>query len=148
MKKILLSLFLLLSISSFSFWESIELTDEFGDKTGEMAMINQINYNQFLRLDKSGNNVDLVVKTGIKLIDGETYPIKMKVDGGKIIQVFGVPLTDKVMLLTITNDIMEKIKKGNKLAIMAYDPYGGTVKLVADLNGFKAAYDKIKQSKN
>ncbi len=143
MKKILFILFILFSISAFS-WETIKLKDEFGDDTGQIAMVKMEGYVKGMRLIKDEDKVWLDVMIGPRATVGEVYPLKMKVDGGEVIQVVGMAVTDRLIRLAIDDDVMDKIKKGNKLAIVATNQDGGTVNLITSLTGFTDAYNRVK----
>ena len=143
MKKILFILFILFSISAFS-WETIKLKYEFGDDTGQIAMVKMEGYVKGMRLIKDEDKVWLDVMIGPRATVGEVYPLKMKVDGGEVIQVVGMAVTDRLIRLAIDDDVMDKIKKGNKLAIVATNQDGGTVNLITSLTGFTDAYNRVK----
>lgn len=143
MKKLLFALFLLFSISTFS-WESLKLKDEFGDDTGQIAMVKMEGYVKGMRLIKDEGKVWLDVMIGPRATVGEMYPLKMKIDGGEVIQVIGLAVTDRLIRLAIADDIMDKIKKGNKLAIVASNEDGGNVNLITSLSGFTNAYNRVK----
>ena len=143
MKKLIFFAFLLFSIVTFS-WESINLKDEFGDNTGQIAMFKIEGYGKGMRLIKDDGKVWLDVMIGPRATVGEIYPLKMKIDGGEVIQVAGVAVTDRLIRLAIDDDVMDKIKKGNKLAIVATNQDGGTVNLITSLTGFTDAYNRVK----
>ncbi|MBP6282295.1 MAG: invasion associated locus B family protein [Leptotrichiaceae bacterium] len=97
-----------------------------------------------MRLIKDEDKVWLDVMIGPRATVGEVYPLKMKVDGGEVIQVVGMAVTDRLIRLAIDDDVMDKIKKGNKLAIVATNQDGGTVNLITSLTGFTDAYNRVK----
>ena len=143
MKKLIFFAFLLFSIVTFS-WESINLKDEFGDNTGQIAMFKIEGYGKGMRLIKDDGKVWLDVMIGPRATVGEIYPLKMKIDGGEVIQVAGVAVTDRLIRLALEDDVMDKIKKGNKLAVVATNQDGGSVNLITSLAGFTNAYDSVK----
>lgn len=72
------------------------------------------------------------------------YPLKIKIDAGEVIKVIGLAVTDRLIRLVITDDVLDKIKKGNKLAIVASNEDVGNVNLVTSLVGFTNAYNRVK----
>lgn len=68
----------------------------------------------------------------------------MKIDAGEVIKVIGLAVTDRLIRLVITDDVLDKIKKGNKLAIVASNEDVGNVNLVTSLVGFTNAYNRVK----
>ena len=59
MKKRVISLFLFIFCIAFGTWKKIDVVDEFGDKTGQVTMVKNVDLFQGFRLLK--NNDDFVV---------------------------------------------------------------------------------------
>lgn len=146
MKKRILILFFILFSISFSTWERIDLVDEFGDKTGEITMVNQVDFFQGIRLIKDEDIVCLDVMMGSQCSVGEIYPIKLKIDKGEVIELMAVAVTDRLLRLITDEDFMEKLKKGNSVSFVVYNTNGGSVNLKMSLMGFTNAYNKVENS--
>ena len=146
MKKRVLILFFILFSISFSAWERIDLVDEFGDKTGQITMVNQVDFFQGIRLIKDEDIVCLDVMMGPQCSVGEIYPIKLKIDMGEVIELMAVAVTDRLLRLITDEDFMEKLKKGNNVSFVVYNTNGGSVNLKMSLMGFTNAYNKVENS--
>lgn len=149
MKKRVTSLFLFIFCIAFGTWEKIDIVDEFGDKTGQVTMVKNVDLFQGFRLLK--NNDDFVVMDvmiGPQAQVGEVYPLKLKIDGGQVIEIEAVAVSDRLLRLLVDEEFFNSLKKGNKIAIVAYNTNGAPMNIISDLMGFSKAYETIKQTPN
>lgn len=146
MKKLIVLFFILFS-TSFSAWQSINLVDEFGDETGQIAMFNEVDFFQGIRLVKDGDEVCLDVLMGPQCVVGNFYPMKAKIDNGEAIELTTIAVSDRLLRLLVEEDFMDKLKKGNRVTFLVYNTNGGAVNLKMSLSGFTKAYNKVRDSK-
>lgn len=147
MKNKVFLLFFIIFTISFSAWKTIELIDDFGDKTGQVAMVNEVDFFQGMRLAKVGDKVVLDVMIGPQSVVGSYYPMKVKIDSGDVIKVETIAVSDRLLRLIVEEDFFDKLKKGNKASFVVYNTNGAAVNLRTSLIGFTKAFEKVKNSK-
>ncbi|WP_349764442.1 invasion associated locus B family protein [Fusobacterium sp. SYSU M8D902] len=146
-KKIVVLFFMIFSMS-FSAWETINLVDEFGDETGQIAMFNSVDFFQGIRLVKDEDGIIcLDVLMGPECVVGEIYPLKMKIDDGKAVELTTMAVSDRLLrVITLDEQFFEKLKKGNRVSFVVYNTNGGAVNLKMSLSGFTNAYNRVMNS--
>ncbi|MGL5124669.1 MAG: invasion associated locus B family protein [Fusobacteriaceae bacterium] len=147
MKKLLVFLMFVFSIVSFSQWQKIQLVDEFGDYSGDFAMVKSVDGFQGMRLSKDeSGKVGLDILMGVEAEVGEIYPMKVKIDKGEVIEFDVIAITDNLLRLDVNEKFLDKFKNGTTASFVIYNINGGVVNLKTSLNGFTRAFDQVKIS--
>lgn len=146
MKKLIV-LFFILFATNLSAWHSINLVDDFGDETGQIAMVKEVDFFQGMRLVKDEGEVCLDIMMGPQCVVGELYPMKAKIDNGEVIELITMAVSDRLLRLFVGEEFMDKLKKGNRASFVVYNTNGGAVNLKVSLAGFTNAYNRVRDSK-
>ena len=152
MKKLLLPLFLLIFITSFS-WEVIEQVNEFREKTGSTILKQNSKNNKGIFIITK----DPEIKYTISLATGDyivgkgplnNSNVKFKLDNNEIIELKGAVISGKMILFFDEKpkipELIEKMKNSNNIKVVAENSNGSNSFAEYDINGLKEMLQQIK----
>ena len=162
MKKVILGLFLIISVIIKCDWKTYEAKNEWNEPTGTIFIFNYLNEKGFVALkkmffkDERGvNSYDLyfyldeyVGRTLDKDNNLQPYLVKIKIDD-KIFEKYGVILrNDRGIDIPLPENaenmkILENMKKGKILKMIVYREDGSLILGTTSLNGFTKSFKKI-----
>ena len=168
MKKMFILIFIMLSLSIFSNWKTVELVDEFRDKTGQVSIVtDNDNLKEFLRIDKEISEkgevshkiyIDAYTYLGMSKVS-ETTSVSIRDDKGNTIYDLTGYITNNgngfIMYDEDAEEVIDAIKRSKTLKIVAIKYNGDSVVLsfnVANFNLFenklRVTGDKLEDKKN
>ena len=142
MKKILLGLLLIGSVAMAE-WKTVELKDDFGDKTGAVSIYNEEVVGTWIKLDKGG----FVIHTTGYLNKDDLGVMKVKSDDGRV-HSFKVWENGKYAYLFDNmdgyNKLITLLKASSILKLVVYSYDGDSYKMKVNCMGFTNALKKVK----
>lgn len=152
MKKIILTLFLILTSLAFARWENGEMQDDFGDANGHVyAVTEAIDKKSDFRVLRGESNywVDLFFdKANLSNLtlgkEGEKLKIRYKIDNSEPGNTYGYVWEEYTALgFPISAEFVEKLKKGKMLKIIVEKSNKDKVLSKYDLNGFTKVIERL-----
>lgn len=142
MKKILLGLLLIGSVAMAQ-WDTVEMVDEFGDKTGEVSIFNEESKGAYIQLTSLG----FLIKTNGYLNNSDYGVMKVKSDDGSIhsFKVFQDGKSAHLFNSMAGYDkLINLLKSSSTLKVVVYSYDNDAYKLKINCMGFTKALKKVK----
>lgn len=157
MKKIFVFMFVILSLSIFSNWKTVELVDEFKDKTGQVSIITcNDDFEEFLRIDKTiseeggvNRKIYVYVNTYLGMSKvSETTAVSIRDDKGNTIYDLTGYITNNgngfIIYDSDAEEVINAIKRSKILKIVATKYNGESVVSSFDVANFSLLENKLR----
>lgn len=148
MRRIII-LFFVLGTLAFGKWETVELVDEFKEKTGTVSAYSLFVGRGFIRLDKYDNQYSFTITTGEYIGGKGKYDeslVKIKIDKNKPISINGyVSKGGKQVYVDISKVLIDQMKLGKRMKLVVTKYNDTTVFRDVSLDNFDKVFDKVKQ---
>ncbi|UUV18296.1 hypothetical protein NRK67_13500 [Fusobacteria bacterium ZRK30] len=163
MKKIILTMFLLYSAMFGSEWRSVNQVDEFGDKTGAVAIVTSIENGTFSNAVTRGSKLEGFLKVGTNFVSFNTYEygysrrvksnmkditVKMKNSNNEILNMrlnsmyaFDFPQYKSYDAKKIKNFIK---KSNGEIKVIIYGKYSKVQNFTFNVNDYRKKLELIK----